>query len=145
MKAIQARSKAVDKLRDAINDWAAAVEARDIDALLKHYTDDVRVFDVPMPEQIRGKENYRKNWESFLGRIEGPITCEFREMEIFANDELGFIHTLTSIHAAGLDPDHCPWVRVTACFQKIKDKWITVHEHVSVPMNATQSPHDSLR
>jgi len=71
MKAIQARSKAVDELRDAINDWAAAVEARDIDALLKHYTDDVRVFDVPMPEQIRGKENYRKNWESFLGRIEG--------------------------------------------------------------------------
>ena len=134
MKAIQARSKAVVELRDAVNDWAATVEARDLDALLKHYTDDIRVFDVPAPEQIRGKETYRQNWEEFLDRIEGPVKCDFRELEVFANDDLGFVHTLTSIHAANLDPDHCPWVRVTACYQKIDGKWLAVHEHVSVPM-----------
>jgi ketosteroid isomerase-like protein len=138
MKAIQAKSKEVNELRDVINEWASAVEMRDIDGILKHYVDNVRVFDVPEPEELRGKEAYRRNWETFLGRIEGEVKCDFREMEVFANDELGFVHTLTSIHAAQLNPDHCPWVRVTVCFQKIAGKWIAVHEHVSVP--AAMSP-----
>lgn len=145
MKATQAKSAAVDELRAEVTDWAAAVEARDIDALLNFYTDDIRVFDVPAPEQLRGKEAYRKNWENFLGMIDGAVKCDFREMEVFANDDLGFVHTLTSIHAADLDPDHCPWVRVTACFQKIDGKWLAVHEHISVPMNAPEHKHNPLR
>jgi uncharacterized protein (TIGR02246 family) len=139
MKAIQAKTKAVDEIRAAVDQWTAAIEARDFDALLKLYSDDVRVFDVPAPEQIRGKEPYRRNWESFLARIKGDVKCDFREMEIFADHDLGFMHTLTSIHAADLDPDHCPWVRVTVGFQKINSKWIVVHEHISVPMQPSSN------
>ena len=27
------------------------------------------------------------------------------------------------------------WTRVTNCYRKIKDRWMLVHEHVSVPVD----------
>ena len=54
-------------IRRLIEDWAAAVRARKISAVVAHHTDDVVMFDVPPPVVVRGISAYRKTWAPFFG------------------------------------------------------------------------------
>jgi uncharacterized protein (TIGR02246 family) len=86
-----------NRIREINDRWAAAVEAKDIDAVLANYVDDVIVFDVPPPLEIKGRDAYRKNWEHFLQNFKGDVKCEFRDTHITAGDDVAFLTTLTRI------------------------------------------------
>ena len=47
-------------VRTLVEDWAKAVRAQDMDIVLAHHSDDIVMFDVPMPLQGKGMEEYRK-------------------------------------------------------------------------------------
>src|ERR1051325_1649057 len=112
--------------------WAAAVEAKDIDAILANYIDDVIVFDVPPPLQINGKNAYRKNWEDFLKNFKGTVKCEFKNTQITSGEDIAFLTTLTHIGDKAI-PESGSWVRVTVGYRKINGKWHATHEHISIP------------
>lgn len=48
------------EIRALIERWAKAVHACDIDSVLADHTDDIVMFDVPPPNEVRGKAAYRE-------------------------------------------------------------------------------------
>ena len=122
------------QIRQFIDGRARALRDKDINGVMSHYASDILLFDLAPPLQYRGADAYRKKWEEWFASWEGPIGYEIRALSITAGDDVAFSHSLNRIsgrRTSGEDTD--VWVRMTACYRKINDKWLITHEHVSVP------------
>jgi ketosteroid isomerase-like protein len=45
-----------NQIRRLVENWAAAVRAKDLEGAVAHHTDDIVMFDVPLPLQSQGME-----------------------------------------------------------------------------------------
>jgi uncharacterized protein (TIGR02246 family) len=118
--------------------FIAAFKAKDVDAIMKVYVPDqtLFVFDVVPPRQYVGAAAYRKDWQGFLGSFNGPITVELTDLDITADDNLAYGHSIQRV--AGTDKQGKTLdltVRVTDVYKKINGNWLVIHEHVSVPVD----------
>jgi uncharacterized protein (TIGR02246 family) len=125
--------------------FAAAVMAKDLDAIMKVYVPDqtLFVFDVVPPRQYVGAAAYRKDWQEFLDGFNGPITAELTDLDITADDNLAFSHSIQRV--AGTDKKGNKvdlTVRVTDVYKKINGNWLVIHEHVSVPVDLDTAKPD---
>jgi hypothetical protein len=55
------------QIRALIERWAKAVHAADMDGVLVDHADDIVMFDVPPPNEVRGKQAYRETWPPSSG------------------------------------------------------------------------------
>jgi ketosteroid isomerase-like protein len=120
------------------NQFAAAVNAKNLDAIMKAYApgSDLFVFDVVPPRQYVGAEAYRKDWEGFLDTFKGPLKFAVSDLTIDAGGKMAYSHSVQ--HMSGTDTKGKPvdfTVRVTDVYRRIGGDWRIVHEHVSVPVN----------
>jgi ketosteroid isomerase-like protein len=116
----------------------AAVNAKDVNAIMKSYVPDesLFVFDVVPPRQYVGAKAYAKDWTDFVGMFKGPMKNEISDLSITADGTMAFGHLIW--RATGTDTKDNPidlTVRVTDVYRKIKGNWLIVHEHVSVPVD----------
>ena len=116
--------------------WAKAFEARDIDGIMSIYAsgDAILAYDIAPPLQYKGYDAYRKDYAEFLDQYDGPIHVEYRDMRVFCNGDVGFLHAIERMTGKlknGLQSDL--WVRATSGVRKINGKWLIVHDHISVP------------
>ena len=122
------------QIRTLIDDWAKALHAKDVDAIMSIYAPDVLAFDLAPPLQHVGADVHRKNFEEWFSTFRGPVGHEFRNLSITAGDDVAFCRCFNRIHGTRTNGEETDvWVRVTVCFRKIAGKWKVVHEHVSVP------------
>jgi ketosteroid isomerase-like protein len=117
---------------------AAAVEAKDVDAVMRCYAPGNRlvVFDVAPPRQYVGAAAYRKNWQGFFATVKGRPQFAIRDLYVEADDDLAYSHSIE--HASGIDTRGKRFdlvVRVTEIYRKIAGRWLIVHEHSSVPVD----------
>ena len=118
--------------------FVAAFRAKDADAIMKVYAPDqtLIVFDVVPPRQYVGAAAYRKDWQNFFGSFDGPITVELTDLDIVADRNLAYSHSIQ--HVAGTDKQGKKLdltVRVTDVYKKAHGRWLIAHEHVSVPVD----------
>jgi ketosteroid isomerase-like protein len=124
--------------------FAAAFNAKDVDAIMKVYApgESLVVFDLVPPRQYVGAAAYRKDWEDFLAMFKGPLKFQISDLAITAGRRIAFSHSIQTV--SGTDKDGKPIdlvVRVTDGYRKIGRRWLVVHEHVSVPVDlATLKP-----
>ena len=124
--------------------FVAAFKAKDVDSIMKVYAPDqtLIVFDVVPPRQYVGAAAYRKDWQDFLGSFDGPITVELTDLDILADRNLAYSHSIQRV--AGTDKQGKKLdltVRVTDVYKKALGRWHLIHEHVSVPVDlATDKP-----
>jgi uncharacterized protein (TIGR02246 family) len=118
--------------------FVAAFKAKDVDAIMKVYAPDqtLVVFDVVPPRQYVGAAAYRKDWQTFLGSFDGPITVELTDLDVVADRNLAYSRSIqrvagTDKHGKKLDLT----VRVTDVYKKAHGRWLIIHEHVSVPVD----------
>ena len=133
-----ARADSKTEIKALENQLVAAFKAKDVDAIMKVYVPDqsLVVFDVVPPRQYVGAAAYRKDWQEFLGTFNGPITVELTDLDIVADHNLAYGHSIQRV--AGTDKAGKPLdltVRVTDVYRKIKGHWLIIHEHVSVPVD----------
>ena len=121
------------QIRLLIEDWAAAVRAGDIEAILTHHADDIVMYDVPKPFQSVGLEAYRKTWDTFFA-FTRPGVFDIQELHIFSDKNVAFCFATmkcadksNSVEYVELD------FRLTVGLKRINDRWTIVHEHHSVP------------
>ena len=127
--------------------FAQAFNAKDVDGVMKVYAPgpDLFVFDVAPPRQYVGWDAYRKDWQDFLGAFKGPIKVTISDLDIFADENMAYSHSVQ--HLAGTDMKDKPIefvVRVTDVYRKLKGAWLIVHEHVSVPVNFETNKPDIM-
>ena len=115
------------QIRALVEKWASAVRAKDMDGVLANHTDDIVMFDVPMPLQSKGMEEYKKTWELFFDHSPGgPGSFDVTELCIVAGEAVAYCHALVRIFDSK--------VRVTIGLRKEGRQWFVAHEHHSYPI-----------
>lgn len=131
-----AAQKNETEISDLYNRWAKAFQSRDLDRIMAIYADTVVGYNIVAPLQYKGKDAYRKDYEEFLAQYDGPVAVEYRDMRIFSDGNVGFIHALERMSGKLKDGQKSDiWVRATSGLQKINGRWFIVHDHISVPMD----------
>jgi uncharacterized protein (TIGR02246 family) len=140
-----ARADAAADIRALEDRFVAAFKAKDVDAIMKMYVpgQTLVVFDVVPPRQYVGAAAYRKDWQTFFGGFDGPITVDLTDLNIGADRNLAYSHSIqrvtgTDKHGKKLDLT----VRVTDIYQKMRGRWFVIHEHVSVPVDLENGKPD---
>jgi uncharacterized protein (TIGR02246 family) len=133
-----ARADAGADIRALEERFVAAFKAKDVDAIMKVYAPDqtLVVFDVVPPRQYVGAAAYRKDWQTFFGSFDGPITVELSDLDVAADRNLAYSHSIQRV--AGTDKQGKKLdltVRVTDVYKKARGRWLIIHEHVSVPVD----------
>ena len=80
------------QIRSLEDRFTAAVNAADVDAIMKVYVPDesLVVFDIVPPRQYLGANAYRKDWVDFLAMFKGPLKFDITDLSIAAEGNLGF-------------------------------------------------------
>ena len=115
-----------EQIRKLVENWAAAARAQDMDAVLAGHTEDIVMFDVPMPLQSKGTAEYRKTWELFFEHSPGgPDSFRLTELQITAGETVAFCHAILNIFDTR--------GRLTIGLRKENGQWLIAHEHHSYP------------
>ncbi len=132
-------------IRALENNFAAALNAGDVDAMMKNYISDnsLVVFDVVPPRQHLGADAYRKAWLGYFAHFKGRPKFAIADLAITVDGNVGFSHSIqhtvgTDTHGHAVDRT----VRVTDGYRKIGGKWLIVLEHVSVPVDLATGKAD---
>jgi ketosteroid isomerase-like protein len=122
-----------EKIRKIVENWAQAVRNRDIDTILAHHSQDIVMFDVPPPLQLKGIEAYRKTWDLFF-KYTKPGVFDIQELYITAGENVAFCFVLMKCEDKYRNKDYIPIdFRLTIGLEKIDSQWTIIHEHHSVP------------
>jgi uncharacterized protein (TIGR02246 family) len=115
------------QIRALIEKWARAARAKDMGGVLANHTDDIVMFDVPMPLQSRGMKQHQKTWELFFDHSPGGRgSFDIADLRITAGDSVAYCHALVKVTDAK--------VRVTLGLRKERGQWLIAHEHHSYPI-----------
>jgi uncharacterized protein (TIGR02246 family) len=118
--------------------YASAVRAKDVDAFVEIYADDVQVFDSWGQWRYSGIDAWRgmaAGWFTSLG--DETVDVEFTELRVVAGEDVAFGHaavTFTGISAAG-ERLRSMTNRFTIGMEKHYGTWSIVHEHTSLPVD----------
>jgi ketosteroid isomerase-like protein len=116
------------EIRQQLEAWAAAVRAHDMDAVLRHRSADIVMFDVPQPLQARGIDAYRDTWTLYFGDA-GSRRFELVEPQIVAGEDVAWVHALLLCTTA-----EEPAGRLTMGLRRRDGRWVVEHEHHSFPI-----------
>jgi ketosteroid isomerase-like protein len=133
------------QIRSLEQRFAAAVQAKDLNRIMSVYAPGWRlfVFDINPPRQHVGWDDYRRDWEGFLGQVKGPVRFQLSNLSITTDGRLGFSHSIQ--HIIGQTADRTTMdltARVTDDYEKIGGRWYIVTEHVSVPVDLATGKGD---
>jgi uncharacterized protein (TIGR02246 family) len=121
------------EIRALIEKWATAVHAGDLDAVLADHTDDIKMFDVPPPNELRGIEAYSKTWPPFF-EWQKRAVFEIVSLDVTAGADVAFATALLRCgtdEELRADPDNR--LRLTVGLRKEDGRWVVSHEHHSFP------------
>ena len=125
---------AMKEIRGWLDRWKKAFAAKDVDAIMALYADDVVAYDVVPPLQYVGKAEYRSDYLQFLSQYGDNVKVEVRDLHVGANGDLGYAAGLELISGTLKGGQKSElWVRFTSLFRKSGGRWLDFHDHVSVP------------
>jgi len=128
-------------MEEMLGAYAAAVRARDVDAFLDLYADDVRTFDLWSQWSYDGKDALRamvSEWFGSLGDDE-EVVVRFDDVRTQAGADVGAVSAFTTFAAVSSDGTELRSMnnRLTWVLQKDgAGAWKIVHEHSSAPAGA---------
>jgi uncharacterized protein (TIGR02246 family) len=121
-------------IRALIERWAAAVQARALEGVLADHSDDIQMFDVPPPNEVRGIEAYRKTWPPFFERLKQGGVFEIVALDVTASVDVAFATALLRCGTEeGLRKDPETRLRLTVGLRNEGGRWVVAHEHHSFP------------
>ncbi|WP_332679183.1 YybH family protein [Brevundimonas sp.] len=122
------------EIRGLIDRWAKAVHAGDMEAVLADHADDIVMFDVPPPNEVRGLAAYRDTWPVFF-EYQKRAVFEVVTLEVTAGSDVAFAHALLRCGTEeGFRRDPDSRLRLTLGLRKQDGRWTVAHEHHSFPL-----------
>jgi ketosteroid isomerase-like protein len=131
-------SEAAAPILRVLDDYKAAVLAKDVDAFIALYADEVRVFDLWAEWSYDGVAAWRTtagNWFASLGTQR--VIVEFTDVRTTMAQGLATAHGFVSYQAISEDGValHSMNNRMTMVLkQQDREVWKIVHEHTSAPV-----------
>jgi uncharacterized protein (TIGR02246 family) len=121
-------------IRALVERWVAAVQAGDLDSVLADHSEDIQMFDVPPPNELRGIEAYRESWPPFFEWLRRGAVFEIISLDVTAGADVAFATALLRCGTEeGLRKDPDNRLRLTIGLRKEDGRWVVSHEHHSFP------------
>jgi len=125
-------------MEETLNAYADAVRAKDVDALVDLYADDVRNFDLWEEWSYDGKEALRRMVAGWFGSLpdDEQVAVRFDDVRAQAGSDLAAVSAFTTFAAVSPDGTELRSMnnRLTWVLRKDADGgWKIVHEHTSAP------------
>lgn len=130
---IEGNREIAEEVMDQIALWDQAIIQQQIDHITQFFSDQVSLFDVG--SQIVGLRDYRREWEKFSPYFSTHIDIVRGNIKIHVATDLAVMHCLTKVIDTTTKTTLVPWCRTTLCLQKTAERWLLVHQHISVPVN----------
>jgi ketosteroid isomerase-like protein len=124
------------RIKILLEDWAQAVRRHDLPAILAHHTNDIVMFDLPLPLQCKGIEAYKETWDLFFRYHKPGNAFDFRELAVTAGADVAFAVAIMwcGPHASSNPADRDGFLfRLTVGLRKVDGDWRITHEHHSEP------------
>ena len=123
---------------DMLAAYAAAVRAKDVDAFVGLYADDVRTFDLWQEWTYDGKDALRAMVAEWFGSLanDEEVAVRFDDVRTVAGSEVAAVTAFTTFAAVSPDGTESRSMnnRLTWVLRKEADgSWKIVHEHTSAP------------
>ena len=125
------------RIRELMTHRLAAVQSRDVDALMARYLPGVVHFDLAPPlvsvdRPVADPAGLRRWFDGF----EGPIDYEIRQLVVVCGSDVAFSHSVNRMSAVPTGGrTFSLWFRSTVGWQRSDDDWFIGHEHSSVPFH----------
>jgi uncharacterized protein (TIGR02246 family) len=122
------------EIRALIERWATAVHAGDLETVLADHSEDIQMFDVPPPNEVRGIQAYRETWPPFFEWQRRGAVFEIVSIDVTAGTDVAFA---TALLRCGTEkqlieePDNR--LRLTVGLRRDDGRWVVSHEHHSFP------------
>lgn len=118
--------------------YAAAVRAKDVDAFVGLYADDVRTFDLWSEWSYDGKDAFRGMVTEWFGSLAGDeiVEIEFDDVRTQSGDGVAAVSAFTTFRALSTEGKELRSMnnRLTWVLRKDGDSsWKIAHEHTSAP------------
>jgi uncharacterized protein (TIGR02246 family) len=127
------------QIRSVIERWAKAVHAADMDGVLIDHADDIVMFDVPPPNEVRSKQAYRETWPPFFKWQQQGAAFEIVSLDVTAGHDVAFAHALLRCGTEQeLKENPDVRLRLTIGLRKQGGRWTVAHEHHSFPLPPSQ-------
>lgn len=122
--------------------YASAVFAKDVDALLSLYDDDVRLFDLWCVWSYEGAPAWRQAVGEWFGSLGAQrVGVGFDDVSTIADGDLATLHAIITYR--DLSPDGAEvgsmQNRLTWVLRRTNDEWRIIHEHTSAPVDFDSS------
>jgi len=123
---------------EMLDSYAAAVRAKDVDAFVGLYADDVRNFDLWSEWSYDGKEALRGMVAEWFGSLDDDevVAVSFDEVRSQSGDDVAAVSAFTTFAAVSPDGEELRSMnnRLTWVLRKDADgAWKIAHEHTSAP------------
>ena len=125
-------------MEEMLDAYAAAVRAKDVDAFVGLYADDVRTFDLWSEWSYDGKEALRAMVSEWFGSLEDDeiVSVAFDDVRTQDGADVGAVSAFTTFAAFSPDGTELRSMnnRLTWVLRKGGDgAWRIAHEHTSAP------------
>jgi len=122
----------------ALDSYRAAVLAKDVDAFVAIYDNDIHVFDMWSTWSLRGIDAWRKmatDWFSSLGTER--VVVDARDTRAAISSDLVIGHAILTYTAFSSEGKELRSLsnRITMALRRAGDLWKVVHEHTSAPID----------
>src|SRR4051812_14659908 len=120
------------KIRQQMDRFVEAFRTKNVNLMMSLFSPDMISFDIIPPLQYVGSDAYRNVWKETFELFTDPIEIELRDVHVTSGEDVAFSYCFLRLNAKmknGREIGY--WERLTCCFQRIENKWLIVHEHVS--------------
>lgn len=129
--------------KSALNAYAAAVYAKDVEAFAAAYTPDAHTFDAWGLWELKGEAALREMATGWFGSLgDERVIIEFSDLSLTASDEVAWAHAAITFAAESASGERLRAMtnRATFCLARSQGTWKIAHEHTSLPIDmATMS------
>jgi len=121
-----------------LEDYKAAVLAKDVDAFVALYDEDVQIFDMWGVWSYNGIASWREmaaRWFGSLGTER--VIVDFSDVQTIGTQDLAVVHAFVKYKAVSADGVDLRSLdnRLTSTLRKQGDGWKIVHQHTSSPID----------
>ena len=124
-------------IESVLEEYAAAVGAKDVDRFVALYAGDVRVFDMWGRWSYHGADAWRAVAADWFGSLGSErVAVEFDDIQTVVGDEVAVAHGFVTFRGLAADGAELRAMsnRFTWALRKTVDgEWKVVHEHSSAP------------
>ncbi len=123
--------------------WLEAFAAQDLDQMMSFYVEDIYTYDLMaapteagLAMAFDGEQSWRQNWITFFDMFAEDLVITIEDLTVYQQGDLATVYGLTRLEGTIVGGPYIDmWVRETNLLRRVNDRWLVVHDHVSVPFD----------